>query len=47
VKGKDLMRDKEFLRFMENWGLDWEEAEDWNGIQKKYFAPKQKGGRKN
>jgi len=47
VKGKDLMRDKEFLRFVENWGLDWEEAEDWNGIQKKNFAPKQKGGRKN
>jgi hypothetical protein len=47
VKGKDLMRDKEFLRFVENWGLEWEEGGDWKGIQKKNFAPKQKGGRQN
>lgn len=47
VKEKDLMRDKEFIRLVEKWGLDLREAVRWKGIQKKNFAPKGKGGRKN
>jgi hypothetical protein len=47
VKEKDLMRDKEFIRLVEKWGLDLREAVGWKGIQKKNFAPKGKGGRKN